>query len=143
MRRLIAPTFLLIACLCFTAAAFAQQLSLQFHGTSYHVSERKFNDNNVGLGLRLDGQDFGAQLGVYNNSNYRDTAYLIWHWQPLQASFIKAGVFAGVVTGYDVPMVAGGIVTYDFGRLTATMRVIPRVVNITPMTFGFELGVKL
>ena len=48
-----------------------------------------------------------------------------------------AGVFAGVGTGYQKPVLAGGLV--EIGPVS--VRIIPPLPNVTPLTIGFEVGI--
>ncbi len=77
------------------------------HGLSHHFSappagERPWNERNIGAGIRyaLDAS-WSLQAGGYRNSYGRPSFYALADWTPLEAGAIRAGAFAGIVSGYD------------------------------------------
>jgi len=132
-------TFLVVFTLALASlTGHAEGLSLQLHGASHHVNaKRTFNEANLGLGLRYQQSNtVSFQGGFYDNSVNKTTVYLLAQWEPLSLGSFRAGVFGGVASGYQLPVVAGGMVSYK----AITLRVIPKTPK-TPLTFGLEVGI--
>lgn len=71
-------------------------------GFQSHHSQSGFNDNNTGIGVRIDsGALEGFATGVYDNSIRRTSFYLAREWQWQVAGPVSVGVLAGGVTGYQ------------------------------------------
>lgn len=118
------------------------QTSLQLHGFSWHAQERGsgrvWNERNVGLGIRhMYSDTWSVQAGAFRNSVDRTTVYVVGNYTPLQLGMVRAGVFDGLGTGYQKPVLAGGMV--EIGPVS--VRIIPPLPNVTPLTIGFELGI--
>lgn len=138
-------TTLLAAALAVAAPVASAQWSLQITGVSQHASSQSFREGNPGLGLRYDLSDaWSLQSGWYRNSYNRRSNYVVAQWQPLTVGPVKAGVFAGYVSGYDlrVPAAAGLMLTTRTSPLSLTMRLVPGIGKHTT-TLSFELGVSL
>lgn len=129
-----------------TTNTFAGELSLQLHGLSWHAEPRSnyarttkpWNETNAGLGLRYTfSQQWSVQAGAYNNSTEKQTVYALATLTPLQMGPVRAGLFAGVATGYTVPVLGGAAV--ELGPVT--VRVVPKVRNATPLVVAVEVGV--
>jgi hypothetical protein len=146
---------LLLALVSFASHADESQWSMQLHGASwpsddrskYDDSGRDWNEVNLGIGLRYElSPVWAVQAGVYHNSVDKTSAYVIGDWLPMQAGSFKLGLFVGGVTGYSAYAVtpAGGVVArHEFGKFSATWRAMPPIPKRTPLTVGFEIGIKL
>lgn len=127
---------------------FAGELSLQLHGLSWHAQPRsdferggrEWNERNVGLGVRNTfSEEWSVQAGFFRNSIDRTTVYAIASYTPLKLGAVRAGGFAGVGSGYrNAPLLAGGLL--EVGPVS--LRIIPPIKNLTPLTIGGEVGVK-
>lgn len=93
---------------------------------SRHISPaRDYNEKNAGIFLEHRSGEWGYQIGYYENSYNRTTAYAVSTWQPWTVLGIKLGGFAGFGTGYRVeddkprggvsPLI-GGFVSYNFTK---------------------------
>jgi hypothetical protein len=129
----------------FAADAEKSSWSLQLHGLSWHASDpphesaRKWNEFNVGLGLRYThSDDWSTQFGLYKNSNNQTTAYAVAQYVPLRIGPMRGGVFAGLASGYRKIYAAGFMATIG----AFSVRVIPAFDN-RPTSVGIELGVPL
>lgn len=145
MNRLI-----LTALLAFTAAAApAGELSLQLHGLSWHAKPRaefdstgrEWNERNVGSGIRHTFSDtWSVQAGAFRNSLDRTTVYAVANYTPVQFGALRVGGFAGLGTGYkSTPLLAGGLI--ELGPVS--VRVIPPIRGLTPLTLGLEVGIPI
>lgn len=98
--------------------------TLNIHMTSLHVGTNgknysdKFNRDNFGVGVeRRLSDSVSLEAGYYNNSYNRSTFYAAASYLPLQAKLgdltLKAGVMAGVATGYEqeAPKISRGGLT--------------------------------
>lgn len=95
---------------------------------SHHFDPaRKYNERNLGLFYeRRTSDEWGHQLGYYENSYNRTTAYAVSTWQPWTVLGVKLGAFAGIGTGYredddgkprgGVSPLIGGFVSYNFTK---------------------------
>lgn len=135
----------------FLCPAFAGELHLQLHGLSWHAEPQadgsKWNETNPGLGVRYQIDEiWGVQGGAYHNSVSKPTVYGVVDWTPLRHGPLAAGGFAGLATGYPlrsvVPM-GGVLVRWQGHRMSTTVRLIPRIRNVTPTTIAFEVGFQL
>lgn len=99
---------------------------------------KPWNETNAGMGLRYTfSEQWSVQAGAYNNSTEKQTVYALATWTPLQLGPVRAGLFAGVATGYTVPVIGGAAV--ELGPVT--VRVVPKVRNATPLVVAVEVGV--
>lgn len=119
------------------------ETSLIINGVSKHTGNKTYNETNTGLGLRYQVRpDASIQVGSYNNSFNRRSNYALVNYTPIQYGALSVGVFGGVASGYRQPLIAGAVVTYDFGNVTATVRAVPPVGNGTAGVVALEIGVK-
>jgi hypothetical protein len=159
---------LLIAALAACTGAYAQdtqdapasadapaQVTVVLHAGSQHGATHdgyKFNQANPGVALKLQlADDWSVQAGVYKNSYYKTTAYVVGQYTPLHMGRVSVGAFAGLATGYShvstanlgrASVVAGLYATVDLDQVTVGLRAVPK---ISPKTVGvatLELGYK-
>lgn len=112
--------FFLFALIFWTDRPKAAELVV--HGVSYHFDRsQEWNERNLGAGLRFQHEDgYSTQIGTYRNSYFRQTWYAIGQKEwPVMS--VKAGVFAGLVSGYDTPVAAGLMLSTN----NLTFRLIP------------------
>lgn len=79
------------------------------------------------------------QAGVYRNSNFETSAYLIMDWHLLVTDTLKFGFFGGLVTGYKGRLAAGLNARVDANGVSATLRASPRAYR-TCAVLAFEAG---
>ena len=93
----------------------AEYLSLTLG--SYHFDRDKdYNERNLGIGYERHSGQWSFLTGYYKNSYYKDTVYLMAGYLPLRYENWRAGVVGGLVTGYESPFLAGGVVSYNGRR---------------------------
>lgn len=110
------------------------------HGLSHHFTKRaggkNWNQTNTGLGLRMEwSPEFAAQVGSYDNSIDKQSAYALVDWTPLEALGMRFGGFAGFVNGYDTAtskgvMPGAGLLArapLPIGHSSLALRFFPRV----------------
>ena len=120
MRRL---TFALALAAAASPAAAEVQLLTGF--ISKH-SSGQYNERNHGLGLKVN----GYAVGWYRNSEYTGSWYAVREWQ--WGGALKAGVVAGIVTGYrkvQVMPVVAPTVSLTVGRTEVLFMAMPSVVG--------------
>lgn len=118
------------------------ETSLIIHGVSKHTGSYAYNENNTGLGLRYQvNHDWSVQAGSYINSYNKRTTYVAGNYTPIHYGALKLGAFAGVGTGYDQPIMAGLLAVYDFGKVTASVRAVPKVGKLDGVV-ALEIGVQ-
>jgi hypothetical protein len=118
--------------------------AVQLHVAAYHASPGYNNDTpGVGLLCPVDG-DWRIAAGTYFNSVRKQSAYVGAAWQPVHLGPVKAGVFAGLVTGYQYPVVpfAGLALSVPLGPIEAHLVTIPKVQGISPTTVAFSISFK-
>lgn len=88
-----------------------------------------YNERNLGAGLRAQlAPAWAVQGGVYRNSYDRTSVYALADWTPLAAGPVRAGLFAGLASGYDHGAAAGGLlVRAQWDRFSLTLRGLPKV----------------
>ena len=132
--RLLTGTVLALALIAFSGAAAAGDFSVIAHGASHHFSERAhgaaWNEKNVGLGLRYAfDADLSVQTGIYRNSEFKNSAYLLSDYTPLHIGPVSIGGFAGVASGYAaraVQPVAGAVARVTYQRVSLAVRAAPK-----------------
>lgn len=141
-------TLIALALMATGVNAAAADLSLQLHGPSWHAAPRaefdstgrQWDELNVGLGIRSTySETWSVQAGFYRNSVDRTTVYAVVNYTPLQIGPVRMGVFGGLATGYPagVPLGAGGMVQWG----PVTLRIVPPIKKLTPLTLGVEVGI--
>lgn len=117
---------------------------LVLHTASLHAEQAwqgRWNEQNWGLGVRRSlGPSIAVQAGAYRNSEWKTSGYLVadwtpWHWKPLQA-----GVFGGLVSGYQLPVAAGLLVRAQGADLDATVRFVPKASRWGSAAMSLEFG---
>jgi hypothetical protein len=93
------------------------------HVASYHNDrDRNWNENNLGIGLKIaQSEQVSYQVGTYRNSYFKQSYYAVAQYEV--GSDLRAGAFAGVVSGYKTPVAAGFLLSYGM----TTLRVVPPV----------------
>jgi len=141
---------IVLASILSVCSAHADELSAIAHGFSYHLDNHNFNQQNYGVGLRFERDDFGVQVGAYNNSLRKDGVYAIVDWSPLRTELFgcftaEAGVFAGATTGYLYPVspVAGLQSAIKCGKVFARVRVAPDPYYNSKAVGAVEVGITL
>jgi hypothetical protein len=128
----------------------AQEISVVGHGFSKHLDNHNFNEKNYGIGLRLDMDEFGAQVGNYHNSIRRNSTYFGVDWSPFKANIsgclnLHAGAYYGVVTGYkyDVTPMIGLQSSIKCDNVFARVRLMPDPFYNSKAVGAIEVGVVL
>jgi len=123
---------------------------INLHTVSHHFSERqhgkKWNEENLGLGLRREfSNDFSVQAGFYRNSIDRWSTYAIGEYTPLTFGNLHSGVYAGLRTNYTRPVMAaaGALVRWQGERYSVTLRAAPKTCGQCSAFIALELGWKL
>jgi hypothetical protein len=119
------------------ATSVSAQTTVQLHGLSWHKTGT-FNERNYGIGIRNQiNRDLAFQVGYYKNSVNKDTFYSVINYTPLTVGPVAVGVFGGFASGYKSPLVGGAMVNIGY----VTVRIIPEIRNVTPLTVGLEVGI--
>lgn len=115
-----------------------------YHFDREAVKELGLNENNPGLGIERDSGDFRQMVGAYRNSERNNSVYGLVGYTPFQAGDFKAGVMAGGVTGYELPVtpVAGLIGSWQGKNLGVNVTVVPDAKVGDHKAYGFT-GVQL
>ena len=152
MKTIIA---IMLALSSFSAQAEDSPWSVQLHGASWHAEDRSrfdntgrdWNEANIGAGMRYElDKTWSVQAGAYRNSIDKVSAYALADWTPIRAGSFSIGLFGGAVTRCNrAPVVpaAGIVARQDFGMLTATWRVTPKISDVAPAVVVFEIGFRI
>lgn len=128
------------------------EAALILHGVSHHLDKRQhpdgrdWNERNTGAGLRWEfTPQAAAQVGFYANSMDRQSAYVLGDFTPWQIGPVRVGGFAGVVTGYTMPIMpmAGAVALIGAGRWHLALRAAPKGTRNGSAVVALEVGVKL
>lgn len=109
---------------------------------SHHFPERNFNQSNPGVGIEYDTGNWGFAVGSYKNSYYRNTTYAVAGYFPFQAGNFRFGAFAGPATGYNVPVVGGGLIEYRDGLKGFNIMIMPPAPKDGAVALGLQLVFK-
>jgi hypothetical protein len=101
----------------------------------------QFNENNLGIGIQYrTSSNFAYTAGVYRDSIWQTSAYVGVVWTPLSlGENVRAGLFAGAVTGYDAAAVVpfgGPMIEVTVGRFMVQAVVVPKIGDLNPYTVG-------
>lgn len=130
--------------------AWAGEWHVQLPTVSYHTDRSKsYEESNYGLGVRYEPDDsaLAYQAGAYRNSYRRTSVFVIVDYLPLAVAHVRAGLFAGLATGYayidiaGVSPIGGAVVRAEVDRFSATLRFAPGVKKHSSV-FGLEIGVR-
>lgn len=112
-----------------------------WHSKHFGAAPGKFNEDNVGAGLQYRTSPTVAYTaGLYRNSIRNLSGYVGAAWTPISlGDHVRAGVFAGLVSGYEVAPVVpfgGPMVEVAFGRFIVQGVVMPKLGDVNPYTVG-------
>jgi hypothetical protein len=121
LRGFLAGMFALVVAIVavgMLAKAFSQQYISTTIGSYHFDRDKDYNERNLGLGYERHSGQWSFLTGYYRNSYYKDTVYLMAGYQPFYLQFgnWRGGIVGGLVTGYDSPFLAGGVVSYNGRR---------------------------
>lgn len=111
-------------------------------GISYHFDRTKdLNEENWGLGLEWQKDRTWAVIaGVYRNSYYRDSVYVGAAYTPFQWKYAKAGVIAGLVSGYEAgPFMLAPTLMVEVKGYGMNLLVIPPISKDVEGVVGLQL----
>jgi len=99
MKRLVIALALVLVVIAATAETYWGTVMTR----SYHANRAKdYNENNFGLGLEVREGEFRAGLGSFANSYYKTSNILYVSYLPWEIGPVRAGLRAGVVSGYPM-----------------------------------------
>lgn len=106
---------------------------------SYHSDRNAgYNEHNRGVGIEY--QSYVA--GYYKNSTHQDTFYAGYVWRPIDFGYVKAGILAGVVTGYQVPLIAVPTINIGTDNYSVDLIFAPKIKDSSAFV-GASLRVKI
>jgi hypothetical protein len=123
---------------------------------SYHTNRdiahaKNFNEANFGVGLeyKLD-RNWRLSGGYYKNSYHNDTFYAGAIWLPLQSQdgVVKAGIQAGLLTGYPqynrgVGPGAAGVIMFEGKKVGLNLMFIPAAEKSGSSVIGLQLKMRI
>lgn len=78
----------------------ADDLSINIHLASKHLSDDGFNEKNYGVGIQRDMEDFSFLIGTYDNSINKQSYYAAFGFEKQNNKYLSSGIDVGLVTGY-------------------------------------------
>ena len=140
---------LLVGIIIFNSAAVsAQEISLIGHGFSYHLqNSNKVNQDNYGLGIRLDYSNFGIQGGSYINSYSNQSNYLLLDINLIDYKTdiirVEAGPMVAIASGYpDYSPIGVGIqAAIHYDNFFMRVRALPAVNSVA--VGAIEIGLRV
>jgi hypothetical protein len=122
--------FLVLAAVAATTTACRvsaqDQYSFVLHGASHHTKPRpsgkEWNQFNAGIGLRLEtANSLSYQAGIYRDSVFKNTAYGLVNYTPVQFSGLTMGGFVGAKHNGSLTAIVGALIKSNY----ATLRIAP------------------
>lgn len=119
-----------------------------WHSKHYGAAAGAYNEDNAGIGVQYrTSPTIAYTAGAYRNSIRNTSAYAGVAWTPLAiGEYVRAGVFGGLVAGYDAAPVVpfgGPMVEATLGRLFVQAVIVPRIGDLNPYTVGaIRVGVS-
>ncbi|HYD17449.1 MAG TPA: hypothetical protein VEF76_03095 [Patescibacteria group bacterium] len=132
-------------------------VALLVSGASYHVGQRtyrdengqsrKWNEFNPGLGLEVQlSRHFYLAAGGYKNSIHKPSLYAGIGAETDSRRRWGLGVQAGLITGYEIPVVPSAIPYLRIGRqdkANVKINVIPPIKGLTPAVAAVQLRIPI
>lgn len=128
------------------------ETTLDLNCCSIHANswERNhLNERNLGLGITLRKGSWGLSTGFYDNSFRRTSKYLLADWLPVHKGPFRAGVTAGLASGYSrknittAPWIGGFELALKLpAHLIARALIVPSI-GSTVGFLGMQVGVEL
>lgn len=121
---------------------------LNLGGVSHHFSDRKFTENNYGLGIEAPVGGFLVGVGAYKNSIGRTSRYIVAEKCMLQTGPLCLGGIAGFVDGYYlnegkfIPMVAPSL-TLEAGNIGLRLVYVPEVEKKVSAVISLQFRIRL
>lgn len=120
---------------------------------SYHLDRSikardNMNERNAGLGIEhsiSDKYDLRAVSGAYNNSFRRDTVYIGALYLPVSYGPFKAGLQAGLATGYQHAVIpyAAGVLSVEYKRVGLNLIYLPKADPKTTAVIGLQVKFRI
>lgn len=111
---------LFLLALCLWAPLASADLWIGPGALSYHTDRgTPHNEVNAGANVEYAWTAHDAVgLGLYRNSNWRESRYAVYRWTPWNAGNVRLGAIVGVVDGYafnngGIGPAAGLVAVYD------------------------------
>ena len=102
--------------------------------------KKEFNETNLGLGY-MHGLNEHIEVGFggYKNSYNIDSFYTGFDLHTDTRDFVRLGVRAGIITGYDfTPIMVLPNVTFTNGNVRMMVGWIPGEINVITVSAGFK-----
>jgi hypothetical protein len=118
---------------------------------SYHFQKNAgFKNNNFGIGAEYRYSTVNSvTVGTFTNSDYKNSRFLGWYWQPVAVGPVRLGAVAGVLDGYP-KMRNGGwfaaaipTASYENQRVGANVLIVPSYQNRLHGAISLQLKVKV
>lgn len=128
----------------------SQEISLVGHGFSHHATNSsQYNQDNYGVGVRLQNSNLAVQFGTYRNSYDQTSNYLVLDLNLLSSSIadsvqLELGPMLAIVTGYPGYSVLAGPgmqAALRYNDFYIRARIMPAL--STPAVVALELGYVL
>jgi hypothetical protein len=149
MKRIV-----LAACIALSVSvANAGDVWIDLNATSFHFSEGKYNQKNIGVGFEyhLPNDDFLILAGRYRNSVNMKSTYLLGGWTPVEFKAgpvrFKMGAVAGAINGYPelnnggIGAIGAGLVRAEYKDVGVNLFMLPSAKK-SPLTVGVQFKVK-
>jgi len=118
---------------------------------SYHFQKEKgLNNSDFGLGGEYRLSTVGSlTLGLFNNSDRKNSHYAGWYWQPVGLGPVRLGAVVGAMDGYP-KMVNGGwffavipTASYEYKNVGANVLFVPSYQDRLYGAISFQLKLKV
>lgn len=113
------------------------------HAADTRIDGRAWNSRPNGLGLSYAGGDFEADVSEFRNSYGRQSWALGGSWRALHSTYVDAGGFSAIASGYAKPVIGGLYVQAQYGDAAIRALLLPKAGRDTSAAVALQLRFRL
>lgn len=146
MQTLIVRILFVVFCAMLSTGAQAAEVWLTLMPYVHHFESRRAGQdwnslpNGVGVGLVFERAEL--EIDAFRNSYGRRSVAASGAWRALKSEYLEAGVFAGVASGYRVPVVGGLYVQAKHGETAVRLLLLPKAGLDTSTAVAVQLRMR-
>lgn len=147
MTHLLAVILLVLTCAPFSkrcnADMYLSTMPYVWHTTRQQSDGEPWNSRPLGVGLHYTGSVFEADVGSFKNSYGRQTFAVGTSLRALHTTYVDAGVFAALATGYAHPVIGGVYVQVQYRDVAVRLLAVPPAAKNGATALALQLRVQI